>query len=1049
MQPERPEDGNGRSLSPSEGTAGLSGHANHPSQLDLALFHSAAPSDRHGEERRATAARSRAIDSLDSAKEATSSAAEGGIRTGRDVPEPSSSTATAQRQRLRDSADAEAHQVSTDPADSDGVNADAKQTTSPVVSVFAIPRDKLFARWTAANGPDTGASSSEAEKGAALDENRETHRRDERRLDASPQEGPDGGGGGARASDFVSPTDPATDSDWECAAEDEQAVQTARHWQWQPALLKRARSAEAGATTHSSTDAAGRGVHPGRKAVAGFADLPRSHDEGDEDLEPASQRRRTDEHAPGDVGSEAPTTVKPVHGASEEWRQDREANLYSLPAQEVVRIVGGQDPARTRLSIGASLPPSYEFNSSIVPPGAAYPYGDANTPLLRLQTTTTTGGGTSTFSGRAGTTAMTPSQWQGKGSAYYVADEQQRAQSSMQGYPPPPAAAADSTSQNGSAAARQAHPIYDSPESLLQRTSSSSYHYGGVPGYVYDWTQQQQQQEQRYPSPSPGLPFSQPRGYDASSPSTRVTASSSALSNLRGSKGEWSDPASSAATTVSTSVSNTPSSSPLLSRSTKAAETRNAVPIRTQSNLASITRNAPAPGSSLYSQGKRAAKLYSSVVVPVERGRIDAQDATSRVTSGSGGGGTTSTTSGSKVRKPSGRKPTPANAYSINQVRRLCRVTLISRLATSLNIRSLLFPLMLHRFKESCPSSTSFVGSSRILKRSETSLPGRAFCPKSSPCTRSHYNLRGEETLKPLEYTAQEGRLGSIGQDRLRERRHAQTDVDAHVFARESASFDSYVVVFLFTRLCVEELVYGTGAYVWDLSTRRTGQFAVYGFSPIKDPEELAEVLDPATQPADAWRAYVDESGTFHRDSLNDIEALKKMVAKKKGGGSTTTTTTTAGGRQSLAAQQQPQPSAAVIPVQAQGIDRRTTVLPSFPGNVIAATTPGAGGTSFPTLQQGYWPSATTTQSGHPHASSSSSSSSGYPHYHHYHQQQQRHQQQASPSASASASEFGHIVPKPAGQAQGQGQVLDGGEGGGGSSKSRSQTEIWPGGWFR
>ena len=230
----------------------------------------------------------------------------------------------------------------------------------------------------------------------------------------------------------------------------------------------------------------------------------------------------------------------------------------------------------------------------------------------------------------------------------------------------------------------------------------------------------------------------------------------------------------------------------------------------------------------------------------------------------------------------------------------------------------------------------------------------------------------------------------------------------------------------------------------------------MYGFTQIKDPEELAEVLDPATQPADAWRAYEAESGTFHRDGLDDLDALKTMVAKKKGaGGSTTTTTTntTRAGRMMPAVQQRGQASGARIPGQAQGIGKGTTVLPSIPGGAIAAatTTTLAVGTSFPTLQQGYWPSATTTQSGHPHASSSSSSSSRHPQAG---QQQQYYQQQRhpSPSSSASASEYGHIAPKPVSQAQAQGQVLDDGREGGSSrsrSRSRSKTQISLGGWFR
>ena len=149
------------------------------------------------------------------------------------------------------------------------------------------------------------------------------------------------------------------------------------------------------------------------------------------------------------------------------------------------------------------------------------------------------------------------------------------------------------------------------------------------------------------------------------------------------------------------------------------------------------------------------------------------------------------------------------------------------------------------------------------------------------------------------------------------------------------------------------------------------------------------------------------------------------------------------------AVQQRGQASGAGIPVQAQGIGEGTTVLLSIPGGAIATaatTTTPAVGTSFPTLQQGYWPSTTTSQSGHPHAPSSSSSSSSYPQAG---QQQQYYQQQQhpSPSSSASASEYVHIAPKSVGQA---GQVLDDGrEGGSSRSRSRSKTQISLGGWFR
>lgn len=204
----------------------------------------------------------------------------------------------------------------------------------------------------------------------------------------------------------------------------------------------------------------------------------------------------------------------------------------------------------------------------------------------------------------------------------------------------------------------------------------------------------------------------------------------------------------------------------------------------------------------------------------------------------------------------------------------------------------------------------------------------------------------------------------------------------------------------------------------------------MYGFTPIKDPEELAEVLDPATRPADAWRAYEDKSGTFHRDGLDDLDALKTMVAKKKGGGGSTTrttsTSTTGPGRRTPAVQQRPQSQPSVgIPVQGCG---EGTVLPSIPGDAIAATA----GTGFPILQQGYWPPA-ATRSGDPHTSSSSSTT-------HYYQQQQQHAS-LSPSsglASAVAGQYIHSAPKPVGAAQAQKHV-----------GSRSNSEGSLGDWFR
>ncbi|GAA5863554.1 hypothetical protein JCM3774_006523 [Rhodotorula dairenensis] len=182
-------------------------------------------------------------------------------------------------------------------------------------------------------------------------------------------------------------------------------------------------------------------------------------------------------------------------------------------------------------------------------------------------------------------------------------------------------------------------------------------------------------------------------------------------------------------------------------------------------------------------------------------------------------------------------------------------------------------------------------------------------------------------------------------------------------------------------------------------------QFTVYGFTQIKDPNELSEVLDPATQPVAIWRAYEDESGTFHRDSLNDLEALRGMVARKKATSSSLSSAAVASG------------AGAAIQVHGPGV-----ILPPLPGTAApttmaptaATTVPGGvqSTSSFPVVQQqGYAGGSAAFPPPPPQGGR------------HYYQQQQQQQQQVHPPTS-----FPYLTPNLAGveaslshvQAQGQ-----------------------------
>ncbi|TKA53862.1 hypothetical protein B0A53_03652 [Rhodotorula sp. CCFEE 5036] len=977
--------GDGGAAGPHGETAGQVAAAppTHASQLDSSALTSTTASDRHADDTSTTAQPQGGADSLKRLGGATEGAGEGDVGPA----EEGTPATTARPLAARVAVDLE--QASINLTATRDAPPDAQSVAVPFQSVFAIPRPaSLTSRITETTSNAASATDGERDSSAEQDPQMRAHI--EKHLGVSTTTEQDH----AHAHTPAHEQPPSGDSllvlvsatrsvSAPVSGDDQNPQEAGEEQQWQQLKSrKRPRSAGIGGGGDDDGHETGQGSQveaafepfpPGWHLEGASANVPggdeaaaspsNSPEEGgEEDVEPASRRRRTEELGSDPVGRETPSTMQQLDQAHERWRQHREATLRSLPAQAMARNFTARHPPAAPPSAGPSLPPSYDSYSSIASAAEAYPYGGGSAPLLPPRAMM----GSSTFSGRAGTTAATTStQWYAKGSAaetYYVAHEQQRGQSSMQGHPPPPPPAAHesaSASHIEAVAPRQARSIYDSPRPPHPYTSSSSssYYYGGVPGYVFQSTPQQ---HQRYPSPFPGPPLPhQSGGYDASSPSTPAAASST-LSNTSGPKGEWSDHSSTANTTASTSV-NTSFSSASLSRSAKVAETRDAIPLRAQSNLASSMHNAPpAPGSTSYSQGSEAPtpEPSSSVVVGTAQGQAESQDPTSPVASGSGGGGgTMSTTSASTGKKPSGRRPAPANAYSIN---------------------------------------SPFIYKLRWLLQNPQEV--------------------GDVITWSNDGSAVLVKVGGGNDAKLKQ-------MLMRTFAHENP-----------------------GAF--------TRQFAVYGFTQIKDPEELAEVLDPATQPADAWRAYEDESGTFHRDGLDDLEALKTMVAKKKGAGGSTTTTTTAAaaGRMMPAVQQRGQPSGAGIPVQAQGIGEGT-VLPSIPGNATTpmTTTSAVGGTSYPTLQQGYWPPAMPTQSGHPHPASSSSSSSNYPQAG---QQQQYYQQQsqASPSPSASASEYVHIAPKSVGQAQGQGQVQGeggGGAAGGGSSRSRSKTEISLGGWFR
>lgn len=118
-----------------------------------------------------------------------------------------------------------------------------------------------------------------------------------------------------------------------------------------------------------------------------------------------------------------------------------------------------------------------------------------------------------------------------------------------------------------------------------------------------------------------------------------------------------------------------------------------------------------------------------------------------------------------------------------------------------------------------------------------------------------------------------------------------------------------------------------------------TGQFAAYGFTQIRDPEELSEVLDPATQPASIWRAFEDEGGMFYRDHLDDLDALRGIVTRKKGTAAVATSSAS---------------SSSVAPIQMQGslspLPGHLSPHPNPTPNVADPGVPGP--SSFPTGAQ-------------------------------------------------------------------------------------------------
>lgn len=694
MQSDKPHGDGGAARPPSE-TAGQVAAAppTHASQPDSPAFTSPTTSDRHAGRSTTAAQQQGGADSLKQPGEATEGAEQGEVGP---ALERAEETPVTTARSLAAPAAVDPEHTSMNLAATHGAPPDVQSVAVPFQSVFAIPRPaSLTSRITEPSS--TAASSTNGERVSTAEEgNAQLRAHIERQLGlrtTTEQEHhtqahvlgqpPNGNSLLVLAS--------ATRSVSASVSGDDQHSQEAGEGQGQQRQQHESRKRPRSAGSGGGDD--GRETDQGSQAGATFEPFPpgwhldrassnvQSGDEAGaspssapEYLEPASRRRRTEETAPGPVVGEASTTMQQLDQAHQEWRRHREATLRSLQAQAMAQNFTARHPPAASPSGGSSLPPSYESYSSIAPAAQAYPYG-GTPPLLPPQAMMGGGGRNSTFSGRAGTTATTSTQWYAKGSVaetYHLAHEQQRGHSRVQGYPAPPAAAdSDTAWQIGGVAPKQARSVYDLPRQPHPYTSSSSYYYGGVPGYVYR-SRPQQQQQQRYSSPFPGPP-----GHEASSPSTPAATSSNTSSH----KGGWSDHSSSARMTASTSVDTSSSSSSLLSRSAEAAETRNAIPIRTQSNLASIMRNAPSPSGS-FSQGSEAPTPgSSSVLVGMEQGQAESQDPTSPVASGSGAGGrAASTGSGSKGRKPTGRRPAPANAYSIHQVRRVDRVILSPRL---------------------------------------------------------------------------------------------------------------------------------------------------------------------------------------------------------------------------------------------------------------------------------------------------------------------------------------------------------------------------------
>ncbi|GAA5993258.1 hypothetical protein JCM10908_004537 [Rhodotorula pacifica] len=177
-------------------------------------------------------------------------------------------------------------------------------------------------------------------------------------------------------------------------------------------------------------------------------------------------------------------------------------------------------------------------------------------------------------------------------------------------------------------------------------------------------------------------------------------------------------------------------------------------------------------------------------------------------------------------------------------------------------------------------------------------------------------------------------------------------------------------------------------------------QFAVYGFTPIKDADSLAEVLDPATQPATIWRAYEDTSGTFYRENMDDLDALKGMVAKKKGPAAAAAAPASTTSTPQMQAQVQTGASIPVLP----GYEALPP-LPTPGTSSSAAASSSASG--FPVLSQGYPPSASSSSSGY--GTSQQQQSAAQQHYY-----QHQHQQQGQSTASAAQQQYARIAPAPA-----------------------------------